>query len=293
MKTGYVLILTLACTLTARADFSYTQARKSASGMAAGAMGGANQVTKHYLKGQKMKIETGDVAHIVDFEAQTITTVHNDQKTYTVNKFADLGQALKDTGAEVSVDVKETGQRKNVNGFDASQVIMTMSVEGMQGAPAGTKMQVEVEMWISSDVPGAQELRAFFQKNGDRFPWSAMGGGNAGMQKAMTEMQRKMASLGGVQVMQITRMKMGGAGGDAQAAQMQQGMAQAMAQLEAMKKQGGAQAAAAEQALARMGAARGGAGGGSLMEITMESSGFSTAPIPDSVFAIPTGYQKR
>ena len=34
-----------------------------------------------------------------------------------------------------------------------------------------------------------------------------------------------------------------------------------------------------------------GAGSGSLMEMTMESTDFSTSSIPDSVFAIPAGYQ--
>ena len=80
------------------------------------------------------------------------------------------------------------------------------------------------------------------------------------------------------------------AGGGAQAAQMQPAMAQARAQMEAMIKQGGPQAAAAQQALARMGGAS--SGGGSLFEMTMESSDFSTSGIPDSVFAIPAGFQK-
>ncbi|HTS61938.1 MAG TPA: DUF4412 domain-containing protein [Candidatus Acidoferrales bacterium] len=294
MKIAPVLILSLLCTLTARADFSYVQTRKSATGMAASAMNASNPTTRHYFKGQKMKVDAGSTSHIVDFEAQTLTNINNDQKSYTVTKFSDLGQMMKDTGADVKVDIKETGERRNINGFNASQVMMTMSVESAQGAP-GMKMQIEVELWISPDVPGAQEARAFFQKNGDKFPWASLagGGGNAGMQKAMVELQRKIAGLNGVTVMQVMRMKMGGAGGDAQAAQMQQGMAQAMARLEEMKKQGGPQAAAAEQALARMGAARGGAGGGSLLEMTMESSGFSTAAVPDSVFAIPAGYQKK
>jgi hypothetical protein len=33
-------------------------------------------------------------------------------------------------------------------------------------------------------------------------------------------------------------------------------------------------------------------GGGSLVEITSQSSGFSTAAIPDSEFAPPAGYKK-
>jgi hypothetical protein len=296
MKTAYLTILALACSLTARADFSYTQTRKSASGMAGAAASAAgNQTSKHYMKGQKMKTDSGSTALIMDFEAQTITTINNDQKTYTVTKFADTAEVLKKAGADVSVDVKETGQRKTVNGFNASQVMMTMSMEGMQGAPPGTKMVMEMEMWISSDVPGAQESRAFFQKNGGRIPWASMGAGaNPQMQKSMAEMQKKVAALGGVPVMQIVRMKMGGAGGDAQMQQMQGAMAQAMARMEEMKKQGGEQAKMAEQMMARMGGARGaGGGGGSLFEVTMESSGFSTASIPDSVFAIPDGYQKK
>jgi hypothetical protein len=46
--------------------------------------------------------------------------------------------------------------------------------------------------------------------------------------------------------------------------------------------------------MARMGAARGApGGGGSLFEMTTESSDFSTNSIPDSIFAIPAGYTKK
>ena len=305
MKTAHLAILALACSFAARADFSYSQTRKSASGMMAGAMGGQNQVTKTYFKGQKMKIDSGPTAHIFDFEAQTVTNINNTDKSYTVTKFSDLGHAMQATGASVSVDVKETGQHKQVNGFNASQVIMTMSMDGMGGPSAGMKMQVEMEMWISPDVPGAKEARAFFDKNGERFPWSALAGGagNPSMQKSMAEVQRKMSALHGMPVMQVMRVKAGGAEMSQAQQQMQQAqsdprMAQAMAQLEAMKKQGGAQAAAAEQAMARMGAMRGMAGagaggGGALMEVTTESGDFSTSSIPDDVFSIPASYQKK
>jgi hypothetical protein len=51
-----------------------------------------------------------------------------------------------------------------------------------------------------------------------------------------------------------------------------------------MKKQGGPQAAQADQLLARI-------GGGS-NDITSDSSGFSGAPVSDSVYAIPPDYRK-
>jgi hypothetical protein len=287
MKIAQVLILTLAAGLTARADFSYTSTRKSTAGQTASKAG--DQTTKHYLKGQKMKIDSGGRATVIDFDEQTVTSIDNNGKTYTVTKFGDLGQTLKSGDVELKVDVKKTGETRNINGYNASEVVLTMDIDNPQGAAAGMKMQMEMHMWLSPDVPGAQELRAFHEKNRDRFPWAALGGGgNQSMQKAMVDLQRKMADMNGVAVLQVVKMKSGG--NDAQAAQMQQGMAQARARLEEMQKQGGPQAAAAAQALARMGGTS--SSTGALFETTTESGDFSTGSIPDSVFAIPAGYQK-
>lgn len=286
MKTVTLLAVTLCATATAYADFSYTSTRKSSGSPAAAA---APSTTRYFYKGQKMMTDSDATSMVMDFDAQTITTIHKAQKTYSVMKFSDLGNVVKSADIDAKVDVKETGQKKMINGFNASQMIMTMEVDSPQTAQSGMKMQMEIETWRSSDVPGAQELKAFYQKNANSFPWSAMGGGGAsGMQKAMADAQRKMATSGGVPLLQTVRMK--SAGGGAQAAQMQAGMAQARAQMEAMIKQGGPQAAAAQQALARMGGAA--SGGGSLFETTTESSDFSGSNIPDSVFAVPAGFQK-
>ena len=287
MRINALLLLTLAAGLTARADFSYTTTTKSSSGMMAAAAN--NRTTKTYLKGQKMKSDSGDSATVIDFDAQTFTHIDNRAKTYSVTKFSDLGQALKDANTDVKVDVKETGQRKNINGYNASEVILSMEMDNPQARQAGMKMRMEMDMWISSDVPGSQEMRAFYEKNGGKFPWAAMAGGgrgNQGMQKAMADLQRKMSELKGVPVLQI--MKMGMGGNEAQMAQAQQGMAQARQQLEEMKRQGKLPPQA-EEALARM---SGASAGGSMFETTLESSEFSSASIPDAIFAIPAGFQQ-
>jgi hypothetical protein len=278
MKAAYVLTLTIATSLTALADFSYTSTTKS------GGAGMANQSTTTYLKGQKLKTDLGTNAFIMDFGAETFTSIDNTAKTYTVTKFSELSQTMKDTGADVKVDIRETGQRKDINGFASREVIMTMDVT-MDGPGRGAqKMTMEMDMWISSAVPGAGELRAFYQRNGSKFPWGAMGGagGSQGMAKAMADLRKKMSSMDGVPVLQIMKMKM----------QMDPQMAKAMAdmqkQLEQMKKSNPEQAKMMENAMAgRMG------GGGSLFEVTIESTGFSSASIPDSAFAIPAGYTQK
>jgi hypothetical protein len=277
MIRARILLLTLAASLTAHADFSFTMTQKS----------GSDQIVKHYLKGQKMKLDHGTRTTIMDFDAQTLTTLDNTAKTYTVTKFSDIANSA--GAVDVKADVKNTGQKKNINGYNAEQVIMTMDVEMPQAKQAGIKPQMEIELWVSREVPGREELTAFYRKNAARFPMAALGGGNnPSMQKAMAKLQQQMAELDGVVVMEVIRMKSTGGAGPS-GAQAQQ-MAQARAKLEAMAQQSGPAGAAAQQALARMGAM--GSGSGSLFEMTMEAGNFSASAIPESAFAIPAGYQK-
>jgi hypothetical protein len=295
MKTAVSLAAALLiATFTAHADFSYATTQKATGGQMAAMAAGTNQSSKFYLKGQKMKTDTGDTATILDFDAQTITTVNNRQKTVTVRKFSDIAAATGDLNAKI--DVKETGQKKVINGYNASELVLTIQMDNPAGAQMG-KMQMEMDMWLSSDPPGVKELRAFYQKNMNRFPWAAMSGGaagNASLQAAMVEMQRKIAEMNGVNVMQVMKMKAAGGGSAPAMPQMTpQQMAQMKAAMDKLQAQGGSGAAQAQQAMARMQAMQGGAGAasGSLMEMTMESTDFSTSSIPDSVFAIPAGYQ--
>jgi hypothetical protein len=167
-------------------------------------------------------------------------------------------------------------------------------------------MQMEIDMWLSSDVPGAKEMAGFYLQNGGKMPWGAMAGqGNLQMASALAEVQRKISSMKGVPVQQIIKVKAPAGAMPARASagpsaaqmqQMQAGMEKARAHLEAMAAGGGPAAAIAQQQLARMGPSPGAAGGtssGSLLEMTIDSSDFSTAAVPDSLFAIPAGYQKN
>ncbi len=186
-NTIALLALTLGAGVTASADFSYTNTMKTTGGtMAAMAGTAADRTNKYYFKGQKIMTSTGDVATIIDFGAQTVTTVNNAQKTYTVKKFSDVA-----TGAganmDMTVDVKDTGQTRVINGMNATEAVVTMDMDMDmgRGAPA-MKMQMEMHLWISSEVPGSGEVRAFYEKNMANVPWTAMagGGGNASVQKS-------------------------------------------------------------------------------------------------------------
>jgi hypothetical protein len=305
MKISAVFtIALLLTTLAFGADFSYTSTSKATGGSMAAVAGGAlPPSTKYYYQGQKMKVDRGDGAEIIDFDAKTITSINNRSKSYLVRNFSEVQAPANQAGVIAKIDIKETGQKKTVNGYSASELMLTMDVDSPQTGQMG-RMQMEMDLWISPDVPGASELRAFYQKNAANFPWAAMaGGGNQSMTAGIADMQRKISEMNGVPVEQVVKIRMaGGAGAPARpqmnAAQQAQ-MADAMAKLKALQAQGGPAAAAAAQAMSRMGnipGATGAApagGGNSLMEITMDSSDFSSSSIPDSVFAIPAGYQKQ
>lgn len=276
MKSAHLTMLVLAAGLTARADFSFTMTQKSGPGN--------GQVVKYAVKGQKEMEARGGITSIKDFDAQTVTTIDHGARTYKVVRFSDLGSKAAMT--DVQVNVESTGQKKTINGYNASQVLLTMQVDVPQAQQPGAKAQVAVEIWVSRDVPGSQDLLAFYKRNAANWP-VAGAVGSSSMQQAISKLQQQFAQLDGVPVMEVIRMQMGAAGPNA--AQAQQ-MDAARAKLEALANGGGPGAAGAQQALARMNAMTGGSG--SLFDITLEAGNFSSAPVPDSTFAIPAGYQK-
>lgn len=284
MQLSWLLVLGLTAAGAAQADFSYTSTRKAPSMPGAG----LDETSKRYFKGNKMMTDSGNTALIIDFDAQTVTHIDRAHKTYTVSKFSDVNAgAVPDTKFNMSADFKETGQHKTINGFNASEAVMTMQIDIPQMQQPGMKMQMEMDIWLSPDVPGYSEMEAFYKRNMGHFPWEAMAeGANPSVRSAMVELQKKMAAMHGAPLLEVIRMKMGGAGAPTLTPQQQAQMEKAKAQIEAMQKQGGPQAAAAAQMLARMGAVAAGGGG---MEITSESTGFSADSIPDSIFAIPAG----
>ncbi len=275
MRTVSILILSAATGATAWADLSYTMTTKLGSGA-------INTTSKVYLKGQKIKYDYGTFATIIDFGAQTVTVVSSSRKTYEVTPFTQMGQAGTQAGRSGKVDVKQTGQRKMVNGYNASQVLLTIDMPVGSGTGPSSTMHVDAELWVSPDVPGSQELKSLYQRNAERFASAGAGRGDPSMEKAFAEITRAMGALNGI-VVQQTMKSTGGGQEEAQNA-----LADMQKQLDALKKQGNLPPQVAQQ-LSNL---QKGSSGGSKNEIVQDSTNFSISAIPDSVFAMPAGYQQ-
>ena len=145
------------------------------------------QVSTVALKGARKMTVTGDTGQIIDLDEEKIYDIDIKDKSYRVTTFAALikqmqdarrkaaEDAAKQTDAkpsepaptqepqyEIDFDLKESGQRKAVNGFDAREVVMTVTVreKGKTLEQSGGFVTTS-NIWLAPRVPGTEEMAAF------------------------------------------------------------------------------------------------------------------------------------
>ncbi len=327
MKTirlvAMILFLGVVC---AYADFSYEQATRVTGGVAAGAMKVMSVFSKKaseptrtsvLVKGDRMANIGADQVQVIDLAKETITEIHLKNKTYSVITFAEMKQAMErmiqkasegkgqDADLNFKVDIKDTGERKSINGLDTRQVILTLEMEGKnQKSDSEGSLVVTSDMWMAPSVPGYAEVRQFHLRMAEKMAWTpgsrGMFQGNSDMARALAGLQKEAVKLEGIAVVQIT--KIGGAATgqpdqpqpEAEASKSEESskpsVGGAIGRLGGLggfgrKKKQPEPEQNAPQAAPQRGAA-------SLIEMTTESSGFSTASIDVSRFDVPAGFRQ-
>lgn len=238
-----------------------------------------------------------------------------------------------DVEAEFKLDIKETGQTKAVSGINAKEVVMLVQVIGKdkKSGQSGA-MDMLNSIWVAdpSAVPGHKQEEEFNKKYAEKMAGIVFGGASPqammpGMDPKMMAAMRKAAEegqkLNGVHVLQIS--KMGTQLDPATASQISNPNDTPQGPT-AGQVAGGAAAGAAEgAALGRLGriGGIGGLGGfgrrkknkdteeakpaekpaennqaqasGLMMEMVIEQSNFTTAPVDASRFAVPAGFKQE
>jgi hypothetical protein len=241
-----LLLVTLLCSsaVLMRADFTYTETTQMTGGSLAAMMqslgplaGRAREpiVSTHIVKGNRMATISRDTVSITDLDKETITTIDNGKKQYTVMTFAEMKQRMQegmqrmqgrqkgkdgeDVQANFKVSAKATGQTKTVQGLTAKEMVITMTMEmaDAKSGQAGT-MDFVTDSWVAP-LPGYDEVREFHKrmavKMGAMFgsgmqQIAQMNAGQANMGKGMEEIAKEMQKLDGIPV--ESTVKMGGAG---------------------------------------------------------------------------------
>jgi hypothetical protein len=280
------------------------------------------------LKGDVMVHRSNNQIQIIDLSNQTITTVDTQKKTYSVMTFEQMKQMLEQLSEKMKqqkgsgqgemnwkVSANATGNQKQISGYDAKEMMLKMEMEGTdQKTGQKGSMVITSHIWIAS-VPGSQEMRDFQKRMAEKLNWTPGGNmfmSNPDVSKGMAEAYKEIAKLDGTAVFQS--MSMGGtapAGSEGQAA-AEQPQQQAQPQQQQVEKPsitgalGGALGGRfglgrkkkeppqeQQQPQSPAGSSSAQAGGPpSLLDMTMEYSEFSTAPVDASLFSVPAGFKK-
>ncbi len=226
------LFLALAIPAALFADFRYDQNTRVTKGMVLRMPFGKKPeptTTTHYFKGSRMAIASKDSTSIIDFDKQLFTTLTHEKKQYWQMTFAEMQQMMdnamseankagrpQNTSMEMRFDAKSTGTEKEVNGFPAKQVLMTVEFLGKDGKTQQSGgMKMVSDSWHSEAVPGYAEYKAQMAKLADRAAWlrgnpMAAAMQQPGMAEGMKKMAEEMAKVPGLPVLTISRMGMAG-----------------------------------------------------------------------------------
>jgi hypothetical protein len=157
-------------------------------GMFGGKAAREGVVSTVVVKGDRKARITEKTEQIVDLKEEKIYEVDLDDKSYTVTTFADLRkkmeearqrakeqadkraerdekQAEKKEGQpeyEVDLDIKDTGEKKTIAGYDTHQVIMTITVrEKGKTLDESGGVVLTADTWLAPEIPEMKEIAAF------------------------------------------------------------------------------------------------------------------------------------
>jgi hypothetical protein len=220
--------------------------------------------------------------------------------------------------------VRKTGAVKQVSGLDTNEAILTlmMNATDTQTAEKGS-MGITNDMWLAPEVPGYDEMREFSkgmaEKMGEVFSGSGLNlnrmlAGHPGANEALSDLGKEMRQIQGVPVLQVMRMGTTTNGQPLPAASE----APLPSNSDPQTPSAGdvAQQGAASVIASHLGGFGGLGGFGHkkqasapadqtpqngqpaqptssvLLELTTESSNFSTASVDESLFHVPDGYKQ-
>jgi hypothetical protein len=219
-----------------------------------------------------------------------------------------------DVKTDFKLDIKNTGQSKEINGLQAKETILTMQIEGTD-QKTGNKgaMVVISDMWLAPKVPGYEEVRNFHRRMAEKMAWTPDSSGmNAfmsrpDMARAMENMRKEGAKMDGIPILTVMKMTGAAEGQSSETSETQTSSQQSKPQPQPKpdlgsvlggklggfggfgrkkKQQDDSQASSAPSQSENASAS------GSLIEMTTESSGFSSASLDPSRFSAPAGFKK-
>jgi hypothetical protein len=155
------------------------------------------------VKGNRKMTTTDKTAQLIDLAEEKVYDLDLSKKTYTVTTFADIRREMEEARrkaaqqaqqaqpaprekeqpaassdqpqVDIDFDIKESGQKKPVNGFDAREVVMTISVYE-KGKPIAQNggMVLTTSSWLTPKVANASEIADFDRRYAEKLALPTM-----------------------------------------------------------------------------------------------------------------------
>jgi len=158
-----------------------------------------------YLKGDVLRIDSGDQSRIIDLDRELFIDVDHAKKQYSVLTFAEFQQRLQammdtarqkaagqpaaspaePTGTQAdsshvkltgSVKLERTGKTQSIDGHECDEAVLSMAVQGADTVKSDTAtLYATSDMWLAKDVAAYDQVHAFYRKLGEKLgqPWRA------------------------------------------------------------------------------------------------------------------------
>jgi hypothetical protein len=193
--------------------------------------------------------------------------------------------------------------------MDAREIILKMemqSTDQQSGQQGG--MAITTDLWVAAPASGYAEIRDFQRRMAEKLNWTP--GGNAFMahpqvSEGMAEVYKEMSKLNGMPVFETVNMGIAGQPAAGSGATTSNAPAAQQPQDEQQQQPSTARGSLGSALGGRFGlghkkqtssqdqdATAGGSAPGSLLEMTVEMSGFSSSPVDPSWFEVPAGFKK-
>jgi hypothetical protein len=177
-----------------------------------------------YIKGNKMRsdLQVGNRTQttIFDLDAQKMYIFESNRKEADVWDMADFGKQMNSAVnvENMKASLEANGQTKQFGTLTGNGYDMEISVPATMGGNKDMAMTITLAgpVWIVKDAPGAAEYTAFYKAAVDKgwiFGDPRAAKGQPGQAKAMAEMYRQFAEIGGIAYESDIQMKMGLEGG--------------------------------------------------------------------------------
>ena len=178
-----------------------------------------------YIKGNRMRsdVEMGDKVQstIFDVDAQKMYMFDSKKKEADVWDMAafsaEMSKSVDVSGMKASI--KPNSQKKAFGAHSADGYDMEISVPAQLGGNKDMTMTITMTgpVWMVKNAPGAADYNRFYKAAADRgwiFGDPRAAKGQPGQAKAMAEMYRQFAEIGGIAYEMDMQMKMGGGTGN-------------------------------------------------------------------------------